>query len=281
MELAHTGVADDFRQGQAQLRQAEGERCSQVRIELHQAAEVHGRAGRAVERADIRASGRMGQLTGPVGPEVEEDNGITWPDGGERFTVRARNHRRADELIGLAALIGGLHRLRATLRTVLRLSADDRAVSLPRPLPALVAVHRVVAAADAGDLRADAQVAAGGIELAQRRQAPVGSGVAAVRERVHRNPADLLLLRESQQGEQVLQAGMNPAVTDQAEQMDGPVRPGLSHALLQDGVAEELTGADLLVDVRQALQHDPARTDVEVTDFGVADLTFGQADSET
>ena len=50
------------------------------------------------------------------------------------------------------------------------------------------------------------------------------------------------------------------------------------HGLDEDLVLLEGAVLDSVVDSRKLLEHDAARTDVEVTDLGVAHLAVGQAD---
>ena len=107
----------------------------------------------SVEPVERRAVGeRVGQLPRAVGAEVQVDDRVTVQRAASApSTVDDRRH---DELVGLAARVGGLDRGGRRRRAVCRLAVDDRVVAALGPLPALVAVHRVVAAADGRDRRA-------------------------------------------------------------------------------------------------------------------------------
>ena len=86
----------------------------------------------------------LGELAGPVGPEVEEDRGVRRPE------PRARQHDGLDELVRDAGVVARLDRGHRVFGRS-RLARDDRGERAVRPVPALVAVHRVVAAADGRD----------------------------------------------------------------------------------------------------------------------------------
>ena len=114
-------------------------------------------------------------LPGPVGAEVDEDRYIAL--GG---AVVVADHGRLDELVGLATLIGGGDRLLGA-RCREPLGVDDRVVGELGPLPAGVAIHRVIATADRGDTAGMAQPALQfgevGPPAVWERVAAVGEGV--------------------------------------------------------------------------------------------------------
>src|SRR5438270_12170423 len=93
---------------------------------------------------------RMTQLPRAVRPEVEEDHAVAVGDGRSGITVRWHDPGRLEEVVvdspGIALRNegDGVGRRRS-------LGLDDRAIGAFRPIPTLVAVHRVVAAADARD----------------------------------------------------------------------------------------------------------------------------------
>ena len=86
------------------------------------------------------------QLAGPIGTEVEEDCAVA-----RHVQPRtASDHDRLDELICDSSFVATPDRL----DRIVRLLADplhDRLEGALRPLPALVAVHRVVASDDGRD----------------------------------------------------------------------------------------------------------------------------------
>ena len=153
---------------------------------------------------------------------------------------------------------------------------DHGAIGLLDALPAIVAVHRVVAAADAGDL-AHAVLAHLLLELAQEVDAAVGRRVAAVHEAVDENVLHLVFARHAQQLEQMLDVRMHAAVAHQPDQMQLASAAAL-HRVEQQRLAEEFAAGDQLVDARDVHLDDAAGADIQVAHFAIAHLPFGQAD---
>ncbi len=85
------------------------------------------------------------ELARAVRPEVEEDGRVVRSE--PRTPVE---HDGLDELVGHAALVARTNRRDGIVRVV-ALAATDRGERAVRPLPALVPVHGVVAAADRRD----------------------------------------------------------------------------------------------------------------------------------
>ena len=190
--------------------------------------------------------------------------------------VVVADHGRLDELVGLIALVGGLDRLGGGRRAQ-AVGVDDRVVGELGPLPARVAVHRVVAAADGGDAARLAQPA---LELGEVLAAAVGQRVAAVGEGVEDDVGDALLGGELDRRLDVLPAGVDAAVGDQAEQVEAAARaaPGTLAGGEQRLVLEEAAVGDRVVDPGQVLLDDRPGAEVQVADLGVAHLAVGQAD---
>ena len=99
-----------------------------------------------------------------------------------RHAPVAGDRGRLHELVGFAAAVSGLDRLPRALGG-LPGSFHDNPISLLDPVPALVAIHRIIAAAQGGDLKA---LEAGEVALEflhvgcsrlGRRVAPVEEGV--------------------------------------------------------------------------------------------------------
>ena len=196
------------------------------------------------------------ELTRAVRPEVEEDRAVTrWI---EPRTLGDDDW--LDELIRDPSLVTTPHRLDRIPRMLAR-SVDDRVERALRALPALVAVHRVVAAGDRGD--------AVGRELGEVVDGRVRRDVAPVGERV--DPR--LLRREAEQRFDVVDVRVHTAVRDEAEQMRAVTafERGREH-----GVLEERAVLDRLVHAHQVLEKDAPGTDRQVTDLRVAHLTGRQ-----
>ena len=101
------------------------------------------RSGKAVECA-IRQRAR--HLPRAVGAKVHEHDDVAVAH--LRRTVCAGDHGRPDELIRFAACVGGLERRFRRRSREWSDAVDEELVSGRHALPALVAVHGVVAAAD-------------------------------------------------------------------------------------------------------------------------------------
>ena len=184
VQLAAAGLGD--RLGQRRLRPflREGDRVGPALAVGGHRGQVEGRAAGAGELVEAGLGQGAGHLAGAVGAEVDEDRDVA---GGGAVVVA--DHGRHDELVGLLALVGGLDRLGGA-GGAQAAGVDDRVVGELDPLPAGVAVHRVVAAADGGDAAGLAQPA---LELGQVAAAAVGQRVAAVGEGVEDDVGDALL----------------------------------------------------------------------------------------
>ena len=205
----------------------------------------------------------LGELPGPVRAEVEEDDRVALAD-----LALTAHQRRLDELVGLAALVGPAHRLLPALGAKLGLAAHDRVVGELRAVPAVVAVHRVVAARHARHAGA-----VPGLDLGHVPHAAVGRRVAAVGERVHNDVRHPLAPGQLHERAQVPHAGVDTAVRHEAEQ----VQPLGAARLAQRLVLEERAVLDRLVDPQQVLLHHRARAEVEMAHLGVAHLPLRQA----
>ena len=165
----------------------------------------------------------------------------------------------------------------------LALAARHRPVDAGDAVPAVVAVHGVVAAGDGGDLggslAADlrgARQQLGHIVLRAggRGVAPIGEGVDVDAARPHRVAAS------PQAGVEVALVGVDAAGADQAAevQLASGSRLTCATALSRAGLVEEGAVVDGGADAGELLQDALAGADVEVADLGVAHLPFRQAD---
>ena len=149
---------------------------------------------------------------------------------------------------------------------MLALPVYDRAERTLGAIPALVAIHRVVAARHGGDAidRQLGQV----VHRRVRRDVPaVGEGM---------NPR--LVRREPQQRLEVIDVRVHAAVRDETEQMDAlATLERATHSL----VLEEIAALDRPVHTHEILEEDAARADREVSHLGIAHLTVRQADGLT
>jgi hypothetical protein len=147
----------------------------------------------------------------------------------------------------------------------------------------LVAIHRHVHAAAA---RRDAGVDAGGAQLAQRLLDAIDverrrgrRHVATVEERVHVELPGAALGRLAQHRLEVVDVGVDVAVGEEAQEVDGRAALGAVDDGLPGGAGEQLAAGDGAVDQQRALGDDPAGAERVVADLAVAHVVVGgQAD---
>jgi hypothetical protein len=213
-------------------------------------------------------------LPHPIGAVVEAEHAVAGPDPG-----RARDHARRYELVRLTGLVrlpdGGERIRRRAAHAV-----HHRVVRDLGALPALVAVHRVVAAHHRRDDGAAAVLAEQIHELLHEAEPRLRRSVAPVEPCVdcHRQVVEVA---EHDGGDQVLIERVHAAVADQAKEVERTATPLHGRAQLdQRRQAEELAGLDRLGDAHDVLRHDATRAEVQVSHFAVADLALGKSHRE-
>ena len=270
VQLAPALRSHDLRQRGRGMLRWEGDRIAPVRLVLghRRVALDHVRAA-AVDLVEVRVGERQRDLAHAVGSEVERDNGVAGAD-----SRLLSDQHRLDELVGLIALIGAPRGGLARLRLVLGAAMDEEVVGELNTVPALVAVHRVVAT----DHGADAPGAGVGHPLLDGRQI-AGSRrrqrVAPVGERVQHQIGHLELRAHPDQGLQVAPAGVDAAVGDQADQMQA-LHVGERRA--EHVVGDKLAAFRGLVDPGEILHDDRPGPEVQVSHLRVAHLALGKAD---
>ena len=150
------------------------------------------------------------------------------------------------------------------------------AVGFLDALPAIVAVHGVVAADDGGNL-ADAVFAHFLFERAQEIDAAIGRGVAAVHEAVDENARDFIFAGHAQQRVEMFDVRVDAAIAEEAEEVE-LAGAAAFHGFEEQRLALEFAAGDELVDARDVHVHDASGADIQVADFAIAHLSFGQAD---
>ncbi len=228
----------------------------------------------ALESLKIRVDERMGDFPRAVGPEVEENHRIAGLDAGAP-AADGGHHELVRDALPVGILHGGQR-----VRRLHALAVHQGGVGFLHAVPAVVAVHRVIAARH-GRNRADADFLhffqAGGDVL------PAGGrrDVAPVEKGVDEDLFAAALLRQPQQRVQVGVVAVDPAVRQKAHDVQGlPAGHGAVHRAGQGGVFIEAAVFHGFRDAGQLLVDDAAGADVGVPDFGVAHLPFGQAHGE-
>ena len=140
----------------------------------------------------------------------------------DRLARGIDNDEGNQELVGDAVVVALLDaRHGVGVRAALGLAVDHGVEGLALALPALVAVHGVVAAVDGGHL-AHAVLAHLLFELRDIAGAGSGRRVAAVHEGVDEDALQAVLARRAQQRIEVILVRVNAAVGDQPEEMQLP-----------------------------------------------------------
>src|SRR6266481_51957 len=223
----------------------------------------------------------VGDLAGAVGAEIVEDDRVVIANQahGGGGAGAAGDYDGLDEFIGDVLFVALLQRGDGIVGFGFRFAVDEGAVGEFDALPAVVTVHRVIAADEGGDF-ADAEFAHSLLELADEVAAAVGWRVAAVHETVDEDLFDFPLLGHFKKSEKVVDVRMHAAVAEEADEMQLALAAAL-HGLLEERNLVELLVGDEEIDTGDVHVYDAAGADVEVADFAVAHLAFGEADGGT
>ena len=252
----------------------ERDRCGDIRVVLGQAHERDLGPTSAIESIEGIIDDRARDLTGAIGAEVEEHDGIPI------FDTAAIKRHGLDELIGNIGIVRCLHSGDGIARRSERLRAYNGFECLGDTVPTLVAVHRIIAARDACHAHGVLESVLGDevlqllhVALAARRR-----DVAAVHERMHAHISDAALHGMLDERIQVLVAGVHAAIGEQAHEVQrGTRRLCRLDSIVDHGVIADGAGAASHIDTRELLMHHAAGADVEMPHLGVAHLTLRQA----
>ena len=227
----------------------------------------------ALEAGKIRQQEGVGEFAGAVGAEIEAQHHVAIA---HPLMVWLGKHHRRHELVGLVVEpVAIRHRLAGQHVAPFPLAQHDGVPSELDAVPALVAVHRVIAADDRGD----AGAALGGLilDFGQIGLAAGGRGVAAIGERVDEDVAHAGLLGELDHGDELVLMTVNAAIGHQADEMEASAA-GLLEGLDKNRVGGQRAVLDGLVDAREVLIDNASSAEIEVADFRIAHLAGGQAD---
>src|ERR1700691_516098 len=136
----------------------------------------------------------------------------------------------------------------------------DRAISFFDSLPAIVAVHGEVAAADSGDL-AHAEFAHLLFEPAEKIYSAVGRSVAPIHKTVDKNIFDFIFPRHFQERKEMVDVRMDAAIAYKTEQMELP-RASAFHGFEKQRLERKLASSDELIDARAVHVDDAAGADI-------------------
>ena len=256
----------------------------QARLVLgHRHDEEVGRRRAAVGRRPVEAVERRASASAWVSWRARSARKLAWMIGSPSRTaaVDAVDDGRGHELVVLAARVGGLDRGGRGRCGVLPYAVDDRVVAALDPLPAPVAVHREVAAADGRDAGRPGGPPRAGPRGPRRSRAPSAAacrGRRAGRGRGRRGtPRRAASSASATRWRSLAWTPPGPDEADDVEPAAGRVRPA-RRPRASAGPLEERAVGDRGVDPRQVLEHRPAGAEVEVADLGVAHLARRQPD---
>ena len=273
VQLGASGLGDHLRERRAgPLRRERGRQRRALGVLGERRVAGHRLEAAAVEAVEPRVGERGGQLAHAVRPEVEGDDAVPRAD-----PVTLPHAGGDDELVALPAPVGVADRSGRARGPVGGILEDEHPPRGLDAVPAAVAVHGVEAADDAPHAGV-----AGLLAPALDRLQVAGSGVrrrvAAVGEGVDDHLGNAEVGGHPDQRLQVLHARVDPAVADQADQVEAL---GVAHSVDEDRVLVELAVGHGIVDPGQVLAHHRAGAEVEVADLAVAHLALRQADRPT
>ena len=229
----------------------------------------------ALEAIEAVLRERTGHLAGTVGAEVEEHHGVA--------VVHAlvMAGEGLDELVAALVLLvvrlDALNRIRVGV-TRLR----DDVVGALDAFPAVIAVHRPVAAGYGRNAGVDTGVLGKRLEVLLERLDVAGTrmriDVAAVHEAVEANL--LHAMHGGKHGKHLAMTlhGVHATWGHKTQQVNGAADlRHVGHGMRERGVLLDGAVDDGVVDAGKLLEHDAARTDVQVANLGIAHLAGGKA----
>src|SRR5207247_910099 len=209
------------------------------------------------------------------GADVGSDGAVSAPDA-RHAGDRARRH----ELVGLARLVGAPDG-RDGIGGGVAHAVHHRVVGDLGARPALVPVHRVVAAHHGRAAGPPAVLTQQVDQLLHEREGRLGRRVAPVEPGVDRH-GQLVQVAEHDPGGEVLVERVHAAVSDQTQQVErAAATPHLAAQLRHRRQPEERPRLDRLGDAHDVLGHDAPGPEIQVSHFAVADLSLGQAHRES
>ena len=214
---------------------------------------------------------RLAELAGAVRTEVEEDDLVARGDP----TAAIADHDGLHELVGDTGRMCCLDR-GGDIRSLRAHALHEQAPGALHPLPALIAIQRVDAAADVDD--AGGAVRPLGRELRQQRPRLLRRDIASVSQRVHGDVRNALRRGQPHETAQVVDVAVHAAVGDEPDEVQ---RSRADASALAGGHQRwYLLKVDIgrLADAYEVLRDDAARTDRQMPDLGVPHLPLGQTD---
>ena len=208
----------------------------------------------------ILLSEHLGKFLSAVVAEIDEDHHVALFNK----TVYTGVMDRLDELVGNAFVIAFLHGFHHVL-SLLALSGYDEVVGFLHTLPALVAVHGIETAHDAGNGGIVLGAAVG--DLLNEALTRLGVGVASVHEAMNEHLIlQAELLTHLDELEKMIEAGVHATVGGQSHQVELlAVLLGVVVSLHDTFVLQDRTILAGTVDLHEILIDYASGTDIEVS----------------
>ena len=212
-----------------------------------------------------------GEFLGAVVAVVEEDDNVAFANGAVNGCIVDGQHELVGD-VGIVAFLHGLHHV----GSLLALALHEQVVGFLHAFPALVAVHGIEAAHDAGNVRTVGVAYA--LKLFDESLSALGVSVAAVHEAVYESLVfQSVGLADFNEFEKVVERRVHAAIGGQSHEVQFlAVFLGIGIGAYDFGILEDGTVGAGTVDFYQVLVYDASGTDVEVSHFRVAHLSVGQ-----
>ena len=215
-----------------------------------------------------------GHLAGTVGAEVKKDDGIA-----VLYPLIALGSHRDDKFIGDACLIACLYRRNDILKAF-SLALGNGVVAKLYTLPALISVHGVISARNGGAISDTDALHLGG-KLTEISGAALGVGITSVKEAVHRNVLYAAAFCKLQKGIDMAVVAVHAAIRNKSRKMQRAVLFKCIDSGVELLVLKEIAVGYRFGDSCQLLINNSARSDISMSNFGIAHLSVGQTDIQT
>ena len=218
----------------------------------------------------------LGDLTGPVGTEVEEDHGIVLLHQRYRSSCFVNDNGGKNELIGHAVIIGVLHSL-YRIGLLNAFAQYQRIICLLDTIPVIVTVHCIIPAGQGCNL-SYADLCRLIHQLLQVILTGCRGCITSVEERMQIYTLEALTLAELKDGVQMCIVAVYTAVGKKSPEM----QVGIVLLAVLDGCQKlfifiELAVPDQLADQCQILINDPSGSDIHMSHLGISHLSVGKS----
>ncbi len=268
-------------QSVVQLRRREGTWCrnaSCVAGQHHESGQfrtlLQGKAIKAL------VGKHVGQLTGTVGTEVHENQGVAIFDE-RRLSTFWHDHSWLHELVVFVTGVGRFQTFHGALGSEFAFASSQQVPSQLNTIPTAVTIQRVVTTDDAGDT-AHTQLVQQGIGFLKGRLSATGWHITAIEEGMNVDFFGTTVGRHLNHRHDVIFVGVHTTGGEQTHQVHSfAVANRGINSLDQLRIGLEFTIFDRFGDTGQVLINHATSTQVHVTNFAVTHLAFWQTNIAT